>query len=247
MSAGGDRLDRLARCLVRPEQPVLRRMRIPATRARTTGDAAREPRFSRRSALGLGVLGAFSVSMGLWKAPTANAQSLSREECIALCLDSTDAILERRLESCADVFEPNATYQRGWARFRTLFRAGPLSWVWDTSKMLRADNCYREARNMVQELRNQCFQACQDNCPRRLQSATTSHQACEYRPPRNPPPPKIPPPPPISPPSSQPSNCSTLAPPGAVCCLLPSGDEVPCYTGCAKDGSGCCTSVVGCG
>ncbi len=59
------------------------------------------------------------------------------------------------------------------------------------------------------------------------------------KPPRKKPPSKKPP----KQPPRKPGTCGHGdLPPGATCCRSPSGD-VPCATGCANDGSGCCNSA----
>lgn len=226
MSERSDLLDRLARRFVKDDRPIQHAKSVVATGDHSEGGAALADRFSRASALKVGILGVLSVSMGLWTSPAAQGQSMGRGECIDGCEDSAQKLLNRLLQSCEDIFQPQAGYERRWRQLRTLFRYGFFSFFWDAAAATLAEKCYSDMRSDIKGKLDKCVEECRKKCPprRSLQSALSPQQGkCEYTPPAKPSPPQIPPAP--APEDVPCPYCTARCDPcnavesGGVCCL----------------------------
>lgn len=185
--------------------------RTGSARTLEGGSAAGDERFSRAVALRLALVGAASLSLGLWKASPAAAQD--RGDCFAQCLEDHDKELKRRLQSCNDVFRGyRRTPPGSWARIKYIFPFGRLI-AHDTLAAL----CHRAAADELRGAKNDCYEGCETTCreQRSVQSASgRSVAACEVTPPPKAPPPTIPPIP-SHPPSEACAACNQN---GDKCC-----------------------------
>lgn len=186
--------------------------RIDRARTLERGSAPGDERFSRATALHLALVGAASLSLGLWKAPPVLAQT--REGCFTQCFTDHEKELQRRLQSCDDVFKGfKRTPPKTWARIKYLFPLGRVV-VHHTLAAL----CYRDATDEVRGAKNDCYDRCETTCRRRSvqSSSRRSGATCEVKPPSKAPPPTIPPLP--SPDDGVAAECANCASVGGVCC-----------------------------
>lgn len=247
MSRGADPLDRLARRSAGGYGPVRHVQSIDETETSKASAGAAEQGLSRTSALKLGALGGASLVVGLWRAPEAGAQAITRGECLDVCLDGVDLLLRRNLDACENLYLGDSWLENSpWKATKKAFRYGPGSFAWDFWSSVPFTVCMVKALADARGLRNDCIEEC-EKCPRRSSQAASSPTTptCELKPPSKPSPPQLPPPPHIPPPPTRPPGTCGAGdlPPGATCCHTRSSADIPCYTGCAADGDGCCRSL----
>jgi hypothetical protein len=210
-----------------------------------SGDVG-EDRFTRATSLKLAVIGAASLSLGLWRAPVARAQSEELARCFELCgasyRERVPPILRRRLRACEREFSPaNLAKKPGWRRLRRRLRLTPVGWN-SLVDQLRS-NCFANARSESRADRKDCEETCERTCPRRsVQSASsTTAPSCQYTPPPKPSPPAVPPAPATE--GGYCSDCAKVTPAafcdpcptvdtGFSCCALPPvNGKSPCCSG----------------
>lgn len=180
----------------------------PATHDVTASD---DHRFSRTTGLKLALAGAASLSLGLWNAAPARAQT--REGCFTGCLTEHDKELKRRLQSCRDVFHPGM--KKKWAQYSGFFP--PISQI-AIARAALTGFCYAKAAHDVAGDKDDCYENCETGCrSRRVQSASSFAVAnaptCEATPPHRAPKPEIP-----TPPNPENDVCAICMGQGNVCC-----------------------------
>lgn len=178
------------------------------------GVTASDDRFSRTTALKLGFTSATWLSLGLWQASPARAQT--RDGCFTECFKTHEKELTRRLQSCDDVFKPRQYFATDWRLYAGSLFGGTRDQRLAGGAL--AGLCYAKARWEVGGDKNDCYDGCEETCPsRRVQSVSSFAGAlepsCEVTPPHKTPPPEIP-----TPPNPDNDVCLICMGNGNVCC-----------------------------
>ena len=211
-----DLLDSLARSVVNESSRSIR-----------VSDSEGE-RLSRASVLRRGATGAASLSVGLWKAPTARSQFPSRGECFDACITYGDETYTERIKACDYALKPESLNKRGWDRILFKLRRGPFSFWPDTVSEFLTFDCWERAQKETDKTVTECLNQCRETC--------SQNGPCKPAPPPKPKPPQVP-----APPSPKPGTCGAGDLPAGVkwCCPSKHG-PIPCQQGCHKSGDGCC-------
>jgi hypothetical protein len=181
-----------------------------------------EEQFSRNVALKLALTGAAALSLGLGTAPAARAQD--RGKCFTDCHDTHEAELERRIQSCNDVFEPRKFKKSDWRLyvgvFHAVFVGAKRDYVLAGASLTGL--CILKARWDVGGDKKHCYEGCEATCPRRSVQSSSGRSAatCEVTPPPHAPPTTIPPIPNLT--SGVAAACANCTQTGGECC--PSDD-----------------------
>jgi hypothetical protein len=178
---------------------------------RTPDPAGSEERYARGKAVKLAIVGAASLSLGLWKAAPARAED--RAHCLAGCLDRYQEHMDVSFDRCLDAWAAlhGASPNNPWPVVLN-FYIGGLGPVLNGGAGLCVASAY--ARHAYR--RGECIDHCNESCrlpgSRSVQGLFSS--TCEVLPPPKDEPP-VPPPPPTK--GSECLNCESV---GGICCGL---------------------------